>query len=474
KWSDPIVADDGREQVMSSRHAGAGFAPLSIDSLRGTLAGARGLSVASAYYDVEFFRNLLLADGKPGDHLDQIRIVVNGLAGPRLNMQRDELGALQTDLQSLYEDVEIRLAFATSIFHPKLYLIRNHGSRVALIGSANATTAAMSVNDEILLRLEGSVAGLEAYFEHIWTHEAHALATQVGRIRNLVQFFRTGRLFFKASTAFQMTINPFGELLRRLPRADRARLTNVRLRNSEPKPGVGPFDLVAAIGLGEDEEDAATRQEDDKHRASIKPYSVETCYGYWVPQSLTASLELDLDQAELSKSARYGRIAAALAETPDAPIRKMYAEYVDDAKRLFSDLPSVPSVLAELRADPFASHEWFMTRLQQLREKLGQEGYVQRLCRPFTDVAVPEIWDDPVARGDFEESFFEYLSYVSTLPTKSRVPRQIIEWAKCSSDADAATIQEALVERLHEVGWNDPDDWKVRSRASASDEQDDD
>jgi hypothetical protein len=461
QWSEPERTGDGREQLFSTQHGKAGFAALSIEGLRQELNGARDLSVASAYYDLEFFRALLSPSHDGLEHLRRIRIVVNGFGGVRLNRQIEELSTLQRELAKHFDDVDIRLVFARAIFHPKLYLIRKLRSRVALIGSANSTMAAMSDNEEILLRLPDANAGLEAYFEHLWLHEAKALNGRAGLVNTLVNFFRTGRIYFKTSTTFQMTVNPFSELLRLLPAAEHRKLTNVQLRYSELRAGVGPFDLQQALGLKMGDDDAPDRQEDEKHRASIKPFSVETSLGYWVPQAETNKLDESLASAGAGKTKRFRTIQAALEAADDSVLIGAYDEYIEDAQKTFKGLPSVSGLVRKLgNRDPFSSRTWFKARLSTLRDNLKNDDYVKRLCQPFVGTVMPEIWGDPVAYEEFEASFFQYLSYVSGLPTRNRVPGQVLKVIGCDHEVEAMDIRGRLNKYLRQFGWNDRKSWE--------------
>jgi PLD-like domain len=463
RWIAPETVDDGRDGLLTTQYAAAGFSALNIGALKRELQGATALSFASAYYDSQFFSDLLLSSDGSFEHLRSVRIVVNGLAGARLNAQTTDLSKIQSDLMKRFEDVEIRVVFARSIFHTKLYLIRKRRSQVALIGSANATSAAMSDNEEILLRLTENTSRLEAYFEHVWDHEATALDERQGLVKTLINFFRTGRIYFKTSATFQMTINPFSELLRELPNAEIRMLTNVSLRFSEPKAGVGPFALKSALGLNEADEDVLEKQENDGHRSSIKPYSVETCFGYWVPDAVSGDLNRILESASAGKRNRFGRIVNAFNRTSDATLAAAYSEYLDDARNLFSALPSVSTVIARLPSSPFESQASFATRVSQFRKNLANEDYVRRLCIPFGDTVMPEIWGDPVAYEEFKTSFFGYLSYVSGLPTKGSVPKQILKQSRCAPRvADPDEIQKGLTHFLRETGWHDQDDWPLK------------
>lgn len=457
-WSTPETEGEGRDVVFSTNHGSAGFTALGYDALRAELDGARALSIASAYYDTRFFDELF----KPAAGLGKfstIRIVLNGLAGARLNSQVDELAKIRRKLRKRSDDVEIRLVFSKAIFHTKLFLIRKHGSRVALVGSANATDAAMCHNEELLFRVTNETEPLEAYFDHVWDNEAEPLEEREGRARTLVNFFRTGVLYFKSSTSFQANINPFSELLNALPKEALKKLTNVNLRYSEPKAGLGPFDLQTALGV----EDSPA--EHTNHRASIKPYSVETCFGYWVPQALTATLEDKLKEAAPGKRTRLDRISAALESIGDDALESAYEDYIRDAKQIFADR-GITIPWDELRTDPFKTQQWFRSRIERLRTNLKNEEYVERLSNPFRRAVMPEIWGDPVAYTDFENSFFEYLAYVSTLRTKSWVPARILDRAGFRCEAESRNIHKGLKAYLHDKdkGWHDQEDWALKPR----------
>src|SRR5690606_9004567 len=110
--------------------------------------------LASAYYDDEFCKELL----RHAPREATVQLVFNGLGGSRLYKQRAQLKKLQRALQEHLDTVEVRLAFAQGIFHTKLLFIQSRRKKIALLGSANATMAAMDYNEEILLQVPANGA----------------------------------------------------------------------------------------------------------------------------------------------------------------------------------------------------------------------------------------------------------------------------------------------------------------------------
>lgn len=268
------AAHRGSHELFSTRSFASAAEKLSVESLASSLADARTVFMASAYYDVAFCRALLAKVPKTAA---SVRLVFNGLGGARLLAQRDQLADLQRSLKNRSPAAEIRLAFAPGIFHTKLLMAEGTGGTVAYVGSANATMAAMKVNEEILLRVSGSAA-LSDYADRIWK-EAIPLANadEKAKPKNLIAFFRTGALYFKPTTNLQITLNPFTPLLAALPDGEKKKLGTASLPYADQETGIGPFNLRRALELGDEAPD---------NKVSVKPYSIETSLGYWVPQAL--------------------------------------------------------------------------------------------------------------------------------------------------------------------------------------------
>jgi len=462
--------DESQVRLLSTHYSDDthhGIATLSMQSLHRELAEAKSLSIASAFYDTDFFRGLLNVSTLP--KLKRVAIALNGLSGERLNVQRDELQNLRKELSEKIDHVEIRLMFnKEGLFHSKLLIADTGKARLALVGSANATTAAMERNEEILVRLK-STALLDQYFTKVWT-AAQPLDEQVGRARNLTNFFRLGRLYFKATGALNATINPFPELLRALVPQERAKLGAVKLPYASASGELGPFELRAALGLEDEGEDEDEESTEPKTRVSIRPYVVETCFGYWTPYRLAPAFDATCAIAAKSKLERLNQLATRLEETPHAELGAKYDQYIAAAEEALRRAGIDLSLRSELRLDPFNSQDWFEGKVKTLKKNLANPRYRNRLCRPFSSVPMPEIWDDVVASTDFRDSFFQYLSYVASLSTKPRVPRRLFDKAceghrerRVPDPSEAEELRDGFMDYLKMTGWDDATEWGIGS-----------
>ena len=427
---------------------------LTIDGLGARLAKAKHVFLAAAFYDIPFCKALLAHAPREAK---SVHLLFNGLGGSRLLVQREELSQLETALRRRIPGTEVRLAFAPGIFHSKLLVVDHGRKRTAFIGSANATMAAMTVNEEILVEFADH-ADLESYSERIW-----ASATPLGELderlkaKSLVAFFRTGSLYFKPTTSLQTTLNPFTELLRLLPDDERSKLGTASLPHSDQESGVGAFNLRRAAGFSDNGRDAEDRE---ASKASIKPYAVETCFGYWVPRAVEGELQEMLQKVGASKRARVLELRGVLESTGTKTLASRYSEYVSAVRRLLLDSGvSFIDLLAAARRDPFDPAQ-FDTFLERVLARLRNEQYLDRLCKPFVPGAMPELWDDPLAYRDFESSFFEYLEYVAQQPgKKSRIPKRILDRSGISTGApDSMAIKPALQKLLATKHWAE-EDW---------------
>jgi phosphatidylserine/phosphatidylglycerophosphate/cardiolipin synthase-like enzyme len=153
-----------RPLLLSSRRYTSDRDRLTVSALGARFATAKDVFLAAAFYDIPFCRALLAHVPREAN---RIRLVFNGLGGARLLTQRKELTELERALRKRIRSVEVRLAFEPGLFHTKLLLIRQPRKLTAFVGSANATMAAMSLNEEILLEVSGE-GPIESYADRIW------------------------------------------------------------------------------------------------------------------------------------------------------------------------------------------------------------------------------------------------------------------------------------------------------------------
>ena len=269
---------------------------LDIHVLRDDAQDARRATVVSAYYVPKMLKRLLR---KSAD----VRVLLNGLGGRRLDDQIKELQKLERKLQKKNKNAEVKLAFSRGIFHPKLYLFETRAGPVAWVGSANATDAALSEpsqNEEVLLRLEPAPPSLLAYAESAWNDAGRSIRDCRPRIDSLPAFFRTGDLYYKPYVANPMTLNPFESLLKKLSDQQLERLAALRSPYVDSRAGIGAFSIRRAYScLVDGTSDSADGDGDEsRSRAMIRPYAIETCYGYWVASRFVKKVNTKLNKAQ--------------------------------------------------------------------------------------------------------------------------------------------------------------------------------
>lgn len=458
-----IASTTATMRVASTREAKNSVEKLSDLWMIDYIEGAENISIAAGFYDVEFVQKLLFKHRKVKD----IRLLFNGLGGRRLAAQSSELQELERTLRKESRSVEVRLAFAPGMFHSKLFLATESGITRALVGSANATSAAFRQNEEVLVALADAGALVE-YFEAAWAN-ARTLDDLDTTANSLIPFFRTGILYFKPVATLTTTLNPFRELLKLMTNEERALLGGIRLPHADQESGIGSFNLKIAVqgNSNDDESDEAAEEVDvsnrkERTRASIVPWSVETCFGYWVPSALDAAWQANLDISGNKKEERWVAFRDQLAVVPDGELVRKYNEYLNGARVALEAIPMLPNYLNELKKrkqDPFDEVVFskFFARVMMF---LQEDKRIQRLARPFISGEIPEIWDDALAYEDFRTSFFDYLFQVaqsgkSTIPA---VPKSILTMLNTDESESSKQLEELFEEYLQEHGWTD-NDW---------------
>ena len=430
------------------------ISPLGVAELRAELIGVRRLRVASAFYDVNFLLDWLHPKSAPASwakRLSEVQLLFNRLGGERLLQQHAELRKLSDKLeQRLGCSVEVRLASAPALFHPKLILVKR-ASWTAFVGSANATTAAMDRNEEVLVRLQRQVGPLVNYFDGFWEHAADLTDAKIVP-RDLIGFFRSGRLFFKPTTPLITTFHPFQGVLVSLKPGDRRKLNPQRnIPFAEDEHGIGPFDLKRVINY---------RARERMSRLSLRRYAIETCYGFWVPHAVSSQVDAVLKRASLKKRHYLDDLRVQLKRLPKKELLAAYHKYLRAVERALHDAGvRWESSLRSRATHPRDSDDrmlLFVTRIEEQLSDPSPGGFMERYSQPLVSGSMPELWQDEYAYREFKNSFFAYLAYVSTRPTAQlTVPGRLLKRIRRSEHATAEEIEIALVEFLSRRGWRD-------------------
>lgn len=420
---------------------------LDTDKLRADARDACRATVISAYYVCDVLRELL-------DGCGEVRVLLNGLGGRRLSDQIEELTELERKLQDSNECAEIKLAFSRGIFHTKLYLFESETESVAWIGSANATKAALEAqayNEEILLRLAPAPPSLLAYAEGAWTN-GQMLEDSRPSVDSLTAFFRIGDLYYKPISELRMTLNPFLELLEALPTEDKSRLSTFDSRYAEKGEAIGAFNIRLVHG---DPNDADSDGEKSKSPPKIRPYAIETCYGYWVAAPFVEKVEGELDQSGKTKNDHLLTLLNWLQGSGRRETIKEYKSYLKDVREYMKKCNINWKKILKYNdiSNPFKSTKLIKRRIDKITENLQRESWRKRFSHAFISTYVPEFGDDVVARQQFEDTFFESLAEQSYKQKKHAAAKRLLEAIGIYYKTTPEKIRKALEERLDDPDW---------------------
>ena len=405
------------------------------------------LCIASAYYDTEWIKNLV--DSFDKKQINSIKLIYNGLGGRRLKAQQDELRALVGELGNR---AEVKLAFAPGIFHAKLFV----SCTTALIGSANATNAAFTVNEEILCPIDRGMA--MSYFNSVWEGAVKIDSDELddrSAARSVIGFFRMGSLFFKPQAQISYSHNPYIEWFNGCTQEERKKLSGgFNSKYAEPGQGIGAFSFYRVAGLSE----LNSGGRSSRKKFSIKPYAVETTLGYWVPDFYVEEVESRIKMRGEQRRVELQGQAKLLKALGEGEILNRFNSYRDDADQFIRINGMVPPPRERDQGNKRPSVLRFY---DSVLRRLENDDFLDRLCNPLVRSGMPEIWDDEIVLDEFIQSFFDYIYFERT----KHVPKQIAKRFGDDLDgAEVSVISQSLNGLLRKKPWK-RDDWRPTKHA---------
>lgn len=410
---------------------------LDVAALQKHCRGATRVIVVSAYYDQFFLTSLLEAVPLSRRNSVDVDIYLHGSSGTRLKSDLRTLRAWR-DVAGM-KKLKVWLVSRGGLFHTKLLVFEGKGEVAAYVGSANATTAAYLENEEIMLLLGGARLhpGIKAYVARVASEATPLDKVEQPSVRSLVSFFRTGDLYYKPNAV------PLFRFDLRLPEKLREALSML----TEPITGFSAktsrtYNPFAGLQEEEQEDDGAAA------RVSIRPFAIQTCFGWWAPEAYHSDIDRAVGKASSRKQDRLEVTRRVFLDGIKT------GALIEQAKRSFASLEKaafehrVP--LEEGTTVRLARFDEFLLRCQG---QLTNRRWFERATRAFEHTPMPEIWTDPVARSEFEESFFDYLQYVNAATTAPRLLTMLSEVIGVSANEGATEIRRKLERHLRDNGW---------------------
>lgn len=375
---------------------------------------AERIAILSAYYSRVFFEDLFLKVKEENRASCRIILILNGLQGKRQKDQISELKVLVSNLKEMgFKEVEIYINMKSPLFHTKLYYVdsleETEEKSYWFMGSANASFNAFRKNEEFILKSSSNIKNIQNYISKV-KKKSNSIDTIENidiKVKDLINFFKTGSIYFKPKKQISFT---FSEL--NLPHNIERKL----MEGDQPQPRHtnsgkpwGAYNLKLNLSL-------ESEANEDKQRINFTPYAIETCYGYWVPESYINYIEDQINKKSIKKKKEFKNILNALEKKGVKNIVRGFKEYIEDIKKR----------LQEKNIEYDLNEEEIIFKFQKFVEKtksnLSDNKKLEKLCKPYILTGMPEIWEDKPIYDAFEESFMDYVEYSLAL---QKIPKII-------------------------------------------------
>jgi HKD family nuclease len=275
------------------------------------------ITILTAYYSSSFFYDFFSVIPEKSRNKCKISLILNGFAGFRLEEQLEDLENLESNLTTLnYKDIRMYLNTDTSLFHSKLYCFSSEDDAHWFIGSANASHSAFTQNEEILFHLTEAYPPFSAYLQNVINNSVPYKEIQNIDIDCMIKFWRTGLIYYKPNANIQFT---FSRL--KIPNWVKKQLTEIQNPPPYTNPGEpwGAFNIKLALDFEDEEE---------KLQARHNPWSIETCFGFWVPSVYMERLDEKIDEASAKKAMLFQEMSDKMEEIGEENILKQFSKYI--------------------------------------------------------------------------------------------------------------------------------------------------
>lgn len=320
-----------------------------------------------------------------------------------------------------------------ALFHSKAIVTETNTSILYMLGSLNMTDKAFKRNEELVALGQGDIGGSSADVKMArWISEEYAEKLKEKQHSDKVPFLPENL----PSTSLQALMLS-GVMAHEIKEADPFRFT-IGLPDAflAVKQAIHPFlkaELADSISLesmitGSQEDDGLGYElpaNIDGSKEKWKQYCIDTCYGFWCPDSLREVLG---DAIELKRNGRSPRFEGAnevdglfyIVKTRRVDITESFTKILCTLERQIVERGIVDKAWsAQQVLDKWAS--WY----DRLLVKLEKKEVCDRIILGVTTAPVPNVWSDPITSEVFEQSFVDSIQY--SLSKSTRLKKVIHE-----------------------------------------------
>lgn len=315
--------------------------------------------------------------------------------------------------------------------HTKLYGFLITTRPVWYIGSANLSGAIKGARHELMLRATGKSHALESYVQALLTHSAPKGTVNGNAPVGLKKFLSAGYILFRPSRHKRFTYDGFVIKPEHRKEISKRLGDDSKVPHSDPSAEGFGFDLLSAVGVKDD-------AQEKKHSLKIRPYCVETDYGYWVPTKYADEIYTKIDVDKMNETKKLRNICDALAKTSEEKLISEFHKYFIATQNFFEEIKINPKPKEGI-------HDAFRSFVKTRREWLQDKEWIKRNASKLILTQMPDIWHDEQATNVFINSLCEDICSVLNSPGKKpKIYRKISERLRLPDDPTVETIREGL------------------------------
>lgn len=376
---------------------------------------------------------------------------------------------LNKEIRKMDPNGGIFLVKKGQLFHSKIIITQTEKRCKVIVGSINFTKKAFEGNEEIAL--VDDFDDMTNYPHYTWQIELYIekmskIAENVSDIKLPTEYnslrsrLMDGKLYWESNEyspfAFNLGFPPkiLKEIEKKIskkePKENEPSLTkyiDTSLKNS----------LQLQKLMKESNEyksaDNGNEESNDEENVKWKSYAIKSAYGFWVPRNYFGCVQAQLDRITKRKRKALDEICSNI-KVQNEIIEKEFTIFLGELKNTIGDTKEVNDCIDKIQKRWV---QWY----KKLKEKLGIgidgssnindeyvkikiEKYKQKLCQPFLEESVPDIWNDEFSREEFEDSLISTIRYYSQCKERRLwIIKQILN-VKNINVNDEASILEAL------------------------------
>lgn len=421
------------------------------EALEAAAASATEITILGGFYSVEPIISLCKHVRRARRSACKVRVAVGLEATLAIPATWADMRRLRDNLlKSGFRDVVVAVVRSSPVhFHTKLFRFLNTTRPVWFVGSANPG----STRHELMVRLSGRHEALSSYVAAVFAKAVDVgLPPPAAGISTLRDFFMAGLLCHKPPAQRLFTFDAFRFDAQHHERLSEALAGSSGVSHANPRTQGFGFDLRSPLQI-EDAADDLAGNGPPGGRVQIRPYSIDTVFGWWMPQAYGDYVRAKVAKDEVAREGRLAEIGATL-RTPvgERLVREAFVSHV----------ASLGSFLGAhgIDARPVSNRELRFERFVTSRTKaLSDTVTMQRHARSMTLTGMPDIWADGVAVEEFERSSFEDLAFRAGGTTQPAIVKSILSRLDDDTLSIGSEFEEALVDALADQPWTD-DDWE--------------